>query len=306
MADLRMETKGIIFDIQRYSIHDGPGIRTIVFLKGCPLRCPWCSNPESQKAAPEIEYVRLNCILCRKCADVCPEKALTPSREEIVLDRTKCSMCGECIEVCPGGGMQLVGKSMTVGEVLQVVEKDRIFYDRSEGGITLSGGEPLLQHEFASALLESSHRRGLHTCIETTGSQSWENCRKVIQHTDVVLFDLKIWNPVSHLKTVGVSNEIVLENARKTVELGKEVIVRVAVIPGYNDDLENLHNIAAFARQIGVREIHLLPYHRMGEPKYGRLGRAYLLKEVKPHTREELAQMAAELTFHGVKIQIGG
>jgi pyruvate formate lyase activating enzyme len=302
----QQEIKGAIFDIQRYSIHDGPGIRTVVFFKGCPLKCPWCSNPEAQNTSEEIEYSRMDCFLCLCCVDACSERALTHGEEGIHVDREKCSLCGKCVEVCLSGGIRQVRKMVTVEEVLQIVEKDRAFYESSGGGITLSGGEPLSQHEFASSLLQASKQRGLHTCIETTGYQQWKHCLQVIRYADTVLFDLKIWNPASHRKIVGVSNEMILKNARKIVELGKELIIRVPLIPGYNDNPENLGGFVGFARQIGVAEMHLLPYHRLGESKYDRLGRSYPLKDLQPPTREEMNKVGDELTTHGIKIQIGG
>lgn len=306
MKNIDKEENGIIFDIQRYSIHDGPGIRTIVFLKGCPLACPWCSNPESQKTAPEIEYSAVDCLRCRRCITACPRQALTESNDEIRIDRRRCDMCGECLKVCAAEALRFVGKGMTVSQVMAVVEKDKVFYQKSGGGITLSGGEPLMQPQFSAALLARCKSQDIHTAIETTGFQVWDKMWPVIQKADVVLLDIKLWDSLRHYEIVGVTNKLILENTKKMVDSGKQVIIRVPIIPGYNDRVEELKEIATFARRIGVKELNLLPYHRLGEAKYRRLGREYQLNEVKVPTVEEIEAVAKQLQIADLKIQVGG
>ncbi len=301
-----LSKSGIIFDIQRYSIHDGPGIRTIVFIKGCPLKCPWCANPESQKMTLEIMYSKNLCSLCKRCIEVCSSNALKEVNGRIKVDRELCRVCGKCCQVCLMDARKIVGKRVTVDEVLSVVEKDRIFYERSGGGITLSGGEPLMQPEFSAALLAACKDKGLHTVIETSGYQKWELLWPVIINTDLVLLDIKIMDSSLHKEVIGVPNELILDNAKRISESGKEIIIRIPVIPGYNDSIDNLSNTAEFATKIGVKEIHLLPYHRLGESKYERLGRKYELKDIKVPSKEYLEHLVDRLQKYNLEIRIGG
>lgn len=247
MTKSLLKAKGVLYNIQRYSLHDGPGIRTTVFFKGCPLKCPWCANPESQKI--EVEEM----------------------------------------------SSQKVGYSISVQDVLGVVLRDKAFYRRSSGGMTLSGGEPLMQPEFASALAKEAKKENTHIAIETSGYSKWEIFWKVIEKIDLVLLDIKMMDSQQHQEVVGTSNEIILENAKKAVEKNKEVIFRIPVIPRYNDSQDNLFKTANFAKDIGVKEIHLLPYHRLGESKYKQLGRAYELDGVTPPTREALRIIARSM-----------
>lgn len=297
---------GMIFDIQRYSIHDGPGIRTVVFFKGCPLRCPWCSNPESQKGALELSYSAIDCVLCKSCVSACPREAITELDGKIHIDRKACNACGRCWDVCVHGALKPIGKMVTVGEVLSVVEKDRVFYERTGGGVTLSGGEPLAQPDFCYALLQACKSKGLHTAMETTGYQKWSIIEPILEYVDLVLLDIKTMDSERHKEVTGVANDVILSNARKAAEIGKRIIVRVPIIPGYNNTKVNIELTAKFAVEIAAVELHVLPYHRLGEAKYARLGREYLMKGTKEPSSSEmgfLAQVAREV---GVVVQIGG
>ncbi|HHW03892.1 MAG TPA: glycyl-radical enzyme activating protein [Thermoanaerobacterales bacterium] len=296
----------MIFDIQRYSIHDGPGIRTIVFLKGCPLRCPWCANPESQKMVPEIMYSEIKCVLCQRCVNACPVNAIKVINGKIHIDRELCNVCGLCWEACLNEALKVAGKEVTVKEVLSIVEKDRIFYERSGGGVTLSGGEPLMQAEFSAALLAACKKKGLNTAIETSGYQKWELFLPILENTDLVLLDIKMMNTDLHRKIIGVPNNLILDNARKIVELGKDIIVRIPIIPGYNDSIENLRNTAEFAANIGIKEVHLLPYHRLGESKYNQLGRIYNLKDVNVPSTNYIESLTQIFIKNNLKTQVGG
>lgn len=301
-----LQTQGMIFDIQRYNIHDGPGIRTVVFFKGCPLRCVWCSNPESQQGTPELMYFPLDCRHCLMCLSQCPTQALTLVDETVVIDRRRCDMCGACWQSCHAGGLRVIGNRMSVAEVMDVVRRDRVFYERSEGGVTLSGGEPLAQPEFCLALLTACRSEGLHTTIETSGFQRWEVLHAIISQVDLVLLDVKVVDGEAHLRLTGVPNSLIFANARRIIELGKPLIMRVPVVPGQNDTLANIRDTAVLAADLGARELHLLPYHRLGEAKYGRLGKDYTLSGVIPPTAANLECLAQEVRSVDIKIQVGG
>ncbi len=302
-----VDQPGTIFDIQRYSIHDGPGIRTTVFLKGCPLRCPWCANPASQRFAPEVEYLGDRCLRCFCCADACPRGAISPVLGEHRLDRVACDGCGRCAEACPAGALRIVGRQVTVGEVVDVVERDRLFYARSGGGVTLSGGEPAAQPEFASALLRACKRRGFHTAIQTTAAQSWNHLGSVVREADLVMLDVKVLDGALHRQLCGASNELILANARRIAESkGQAVVVRIPVIPGYTGSPSLVQRIVDFASSLGISEVHLLPYHRLGEAQYERLGRTYPLRGQPACPDEDCRALVARLDRRGLRIIIGG
>jgi pyruvate formate lyase activating enzyme len=268
-----VKSNGIIYNIQRYSIHDGPGIRTTIFFKGCPLRCFWCQNPESQSMKPEIFLNKDNCTLCGRCADACPTGASTLSERSATIDRSKCIGCGRCAEACPNEARTLVGRQTTVDEIMQEVIRDKKFYDNSGGGVTLSGGEPLAQPEFALSILQSCREAGIHTAIETCGLAAWPTMEKLLEYTDLVLYDIKCVESGKHRAAAGQPNELILENARKIARL-KPMWVRVPMIPGFNDTIEEVKAITRFVRtELGPIDINLLAYNKLGEGKYGRLDR---------------------------------
>jgi pyruvate formate lyase activating enzyme len=292
--------KGIVFNIQRYSLHDGPGIRTIVFLKGCPLDCQWCSNPESKSAKKQIVLKPDGCLSCGKCYEVCPSGARADS------NFTGCTFCGECAKICPMEALEIIGREMTVDEVLEEVEKDRSFFHSSGGGVTLSGGEPLVQHKFAYELIRALKKMHLHTAIETTGYAPFENAEKVLGSVDLILYDLKHMDDEKHKKYTGVSNALILENARRIAKTKKDdMIFRMPLIGGVNADRENLERLADFAEELGVLEVHLLPYHKYGEGKYKKLGVEYIFEGYTPDDAE-IEEDIRLLEARGIRAKKGG
>ncbi len=305
MEKIEYDLEGTVFNIQRYSLHDGPGIRTIPFLKGCPLACKWCSNPESQKPQPEIMYQKSNCIHCGKCFEACRYGALSKENPYMV-DRDRCVACGACAEVCPTNALVLKGKKMTVWEVIHELQKDENIYRRSDGGITLSGGESLSQPKFTRELLRACKERGWHTAIETTGMTTKEIIESVMPFVDLALTDIKIIDPSIHKNVTGVDNQIILENLIRISNLTK-TIVRIPVIPNVNDNIEAIREIAEFTKLMkNINEIHLLPYHNFGENKYNLLGRIYPLHGVKELPKDKINLLKQEIEKFDIACQIGG
>lgn len=305
MEKIEYDLEGTVFNIQRYSLHDGPGIRTIPFLKGCPLACKWCSNPESQKPQPEIMYQKSNCIRCGKCFEACRYGALSKENPYMV-DRDRCVACGACAEVCPTNALVLKGKKMTVWEVIHELQKDENIYRRSDGGITLSGGESLSQPKFTRELLRACKERGWHTAIETTGMTTKEIIELVMPFVDLALTDIKIIDPSIHKNVTGVDNQIILENLIRISNLTK-TIVRIPVIPNVNDNIEAIREIAEFTKLMkNINEIHLLPYHNFGENKYNLLGRIYPLHGVKELPKDKINLLKQEIEKFDIACQIGG
>lgn len=299
--------KGIVSEIERFAIEDGPGIRTLVFMKGCPLSCLWCSNPESQKLEPEVAYFKDKCIGCGKCAEICPQKAISYVKDKgLVIDRNKCDSCGLCAEVCPSGSKVLIGKPMTADEIIAEVKKDSAFYQRSVGGITVSGGEPTLQSDFLIELLAKCRAQGLNTAIETSGYTGWANLENIARHTDLVFYDLKHMDSPVHKKLTGVRNELILANLENLSQLNKPIIVRVPLIPGYNDSLKNIESTIDFVKRLdNIQRLEVLPYHRLGQAKYESLDRKYELKELLPPARKNLDRLTALGVKKGIQLQIG-
>lgn len=307
-------TEGIIFDIQRYSIHDGPGIRTVVFFKGCPLRCAWCSNPEGQQAAPAIEFFAAHCQRCGHCLEVCPQAAINGDLDCAPvgkLDRTACNLCGRCTEACAHAALKVSGRTVTAADVLAEVKKDRGFYRKSGGGVTLSGGEPLAQPAFAAEILRRCGDANIHTAVETCGYASEDVFRRVVDAADLVLFDLKHMDPAAHAQGTGVSNGPVLANLEQLVRWGKPVLARVPLIPGWNDGPGNLSAVAALLAHLGIRDVHLMPFHQLGKDKYRRLGMRYELPDVPSvlgaaNGRATVLSAKTVLESAGLAVQIGG
>jgi pyruvate formate lyase activating enzyme len=303
------ETKGVIFNIQRYSIHDGPGIRTTVFIKGCPLRCVWCQNPESQALLPQIFFNSEKCTGCGQCAQVCPEGAIDIYEGKSRTNRQLCRGHGKCAEACPNEARNLMGRYATAAEVFQEVNSDAIFYQRSGGGVTLSGGEPLAQPEFAISLLRLCQNAGMHTALDTCGYAKWETLRPVLDYVDLVLYDFKHMDPAEHKKHTGVSNSLILDNARRIYhECAIPMLARVPIVPGYNDSVENLEATASFiASELGTSvKVHLLPYHRLGETKYERLGRADKSVHIQPPSEERVLELKQVFESLGLTAYVGG
>lgn len=298
-------TEGILFNIQRFSLHDGPGIRTIPFFKGCPLTCKWCSNPESQRPQPELIFKKNDCIRCGKCIEVCKQKALSPNNPYFI-DRERCIQCGDCTRVCPTQALEMKGKRMTVAEVMLELQKEANLFRRSGGGITLSGGEPLAQPEFARELLKACKEKGWHTAIETTGFTTKEVVEDVFPWIDLALTDIKAIDPVVHQQNTGVDNSKILENLIRISFITK-VIVRIPVIPGVNDNPDEIRSIAEFARLMsGVDTIHLLPYHAFGENKYSLLGRIYPMNKAESSNEMKMEALKKVVESMGFHCHLGG
>ena len=301
-----MDTHGIVFDIQRYSIHDGPGIRTTVFLKGCPLRCPWCHNPEGQESAPELLLALGLCIRCGACLEACPNQAAGVAAEAADAS-AQCTRCGACVEACASGARRMAGASLTVADVLAAVDKDRVFYVESGGGVTFSGGEPLMQAAFLRACLEGSRERGHHTAVDTCGHAPTRELLDVAAAVDLFLFDLKLMDDVRHRELLGVSNRLILDNARALGKRGAPMWLRVPLLPGVNDDQKNLEATARFARSLGsVAQVNVLPYHRTGSEKYRRLGRSDGLESRPEPAPERVAEVVEFLSKQGLNVKVGG
>ena len=275
-----------MFDIQKFSIHDGPGIRTTVFLKGCPLKCAWCHNPESQERGVEISFLPDRCIGCGFCFKVCPYGCHSMEDGVHVFNREKCDRCALCTEECYAQALEVVGKTMTVVEVIDEVMKDEPFYKTSGGGMTLSGGEPLFQAEFSLSLLREAKNRGLHTCIETSGHGSYATIEKMRELVDIFLFDFKESDPDKHREFTGVDNRLILKNLYKLGATDAEIFLRCPIIPGLNDRENHLDAIADLANDIGtIQQIDILPYHPLGKSKSDRIGKQYPLDD-KPFAEE--------------------
>ncbi len=284
-----MDERALIFNIQKFSLHDGPGIRTTVFIKGCPLRCRWCANPESQSGWMQLLYDRAKCLMCGKCAAGCPAKAIVLTADGVHIDEGACVRCGSCAAGCPGDALSVEGKPMAVEEVVRVCMQDEVFYEESGGGVTLSGGEPLVHPEFSLALLTALKQRGIRTAIETTGCTAPEVFDRVTAQADLLLFDVKHPDAERHRWGTGVDNAQIIANLRRALAAGKDVLPRIPVIPGFNDGTDVARRFAALLNDVGAKRVQLLPFHQFGEKKYALLGRDYDLANVRPLHEEDLS-----------------
>lgn len=295
------DKEGLIFDIQKFSINDGPGIRTTVFLKGCPLHCPWCHNPEGINFKPEIMFFAERCSGCLRCLEVCPNEATYKNQEgKILINREKCTACGKCVEVCWDDARRLCGKWMTIAEVFKEIEKDIEFYKNSGGGVTLSGGEPLAQARFSQSVLLRCKDAGIHTAIDISGFAPWESIVNILPVVDLVLFDLKTMDENKHRQVIGVSNDLILRNAQRIDDFGVPMIMRIPIVPGFNNGTEDIESLADFIRSLKeVVRVDLLPYHRLGVSKYERLARPYPLRETNSSKLEEVVRYYKEILEKG-------
>jgi pyruvate formate lyase activating enzyme len=286
---------GVTFNIQRFSTEDGPGIRTTVFLKGCPLHCAWCHNPEGLSPSPELMWYHARCIGVRDCLRACPEDALELTPEGMQIDRERCTACGDCTDACPTGALEIIGQGWTPEEVFAEVMKDRVFYETSGGGVTLSGGEPMMQDEFVLALAGLCREAGVHVALDTCGVVAWERYERVLPVIDLVLYDLKLFDRERHRASTGVDNSIVLENARRFAAAGKRMWIRTPIIPGYTADEENIAALADFigTELLTVERWDLLAYTNLGQPKYRRLDLPYALEGVPLLTQAEMEALHA-------------
>ena len=312
---------GKVYDIQGFSVQDGPGIRTTVFLKGCPLRCPWCHSPESQQFHAQLSWMAMRCAgieKCGKCLDACTKRAISPGRvvqhaatqediRHVQINRTLCDNCGECAGVCYQKALYICGTDYTVEELVKRVIKDKPFYDNSGGGVTVSGGEPLCQPAFTMQLLKNLKENGIHTALDTTGYVPFDVIGRVLPYTDLFLYDLKHMNSEQHRIVVGVPNELILENARKIAKAGGRMQIRIPVIPDFSDSAESIRDTGMFCKSLGeaVTMIQLLPYHNLGVMKYQRLDDSKVVLEAEPPSdatihslRELLESLGLPVTVH--------
>jgi len=296
---------GLVFNVMRFSLHDGPGIRTTVFLKGCPLRCWWCHNPESQSPTPEVIYFEERCVRSGECVRACPHQALRWDGQ-LLLDALRCQRCGGCASACPTGARELAGHKMTVPDLLAEVSKDRVFFEESGGGVTISGGEPLMQAEFVETVLAACRVDRIHTVLETCGFAEWRTVERVAANVDLFLYDLKLIDVERHRHYTGVTNDLILDNLRRLSERGSAIVVRVPVVPGVNDDRTSLEALSAFLSPLGLRNVDLLPYHRIGSEKYHRLRLPYRMAGVPTPTAERMEALATHLRSDGFQVRVGG
>lgn len=298
---------GIVFDIQHYAIYDGPGIRTLIFLKGCPLKCVWCQNPESQKLKPQMSYFKEKCLLCESCVKSCPNDALKLINDEIIRDEDLCVDCGTCVEACPNNVMEKIGMERSSEELVELVLRDKPFYDTSGGGVTISGGEPTMQINFLLELLKSLKKEEIHTAIETCGYFKEDLIERLVEHVDLFLFDIKHINSDIHKEFTGVTNDRILNNFKKLLlKVGIDrIIPRIPLIPGVNIDLNTLNEIALYLLSINYSgPVHLMPYNKLAKTKYEKIGIGALYREMGDLTDQNLIKITKLFEKYSFKVII--
>lgn len=300
--------KALIFDIKRYCINDGPGIRLTIFLKGCPLACRWCHNPESISPQVQKLFIVAKCIRCNACVWVCPEKACTLTDQGIVTDADRCTLCGKCAEVCPTRATEMSGQLRSTAELMAEIEREIPFFDQSGGGVTFSGGEPLLYPDFLAEILDACGQRHIHRAVDTSGYVDTEDLLRIAERTDLFLYDLKLMDPTRHLQQTGVSNEKILENLSALAETGAAIQVRIPLVKGVNDDDDNIRAAAEFVAGLAgeKKPVSLLPYHGIAAGKHQKLGQIYDDADMAEPTREDLARVIAIFAEHGLTATVGG
>jgi pyruvate formate lyase activating enzyme len=300
--------KSLIFDIKRYAINDGPGIRVVIFFKGCNLHCAWCHNPESISPKIEKMYAMAKCIKCASCVDACPENAITLTPDGIITDPDLCKICGKCAEVCPTKAIEMSGKEMSVSEIMDSIEKERVFFDQSGGGVTFSGGEPLVHTKMLVELLDECGKRGIHRIVDTAGNVRTETILDVARKTDLFLYDLKMMDSVLHKKWINSGNEKILHNLNAIAGAGAHIIIRIPLIGGVNDTDENIEHTAKFISELAgdKKEVHLLPYHNIARNKYLKLGKADDFETLYEPDKKTLARAISKFGEYGIKASVGG
>ena len=297
--------KANIFNIQRFSIHDGPGIRTTVFFKGCPLKCTWCHNPESQNSEREILYDKNKCTLCGKCMKACKNNAIEIKNNILTTNMDKCTFKGDCTVCCINSARQVAGKEYTVDEVVEEVLKDRVFYKNSKGGVTLSGGEPLIYADFVEELLKKLKKENTHTAVDTCGYGDFEVLERISKYTDLFLYDLKLMDDDKHILYTGLSNAVIIDNLIRLSKIHKNINLRLPLIEGINADEDNMIRILKFIKDTNVKKINFLPYHDIGRHKYEKLSRPYS-ENMKRPADEKLKRFKEIFEKEGYKVKIGG
>ncbi|WP_107689603.1 glycyl-radical enzyme activating protein [Coprothermobacter proteolyticus] len=301
--------QGTVFDVQRFAVHDGPGIRTLVFLKGCPLSCWWCQNPEGISPIPELMHFEFRCMRCGTCQEVCPQHALELTQGGVVIDRTQCTRCGVCAHYCPTTAWQMVGFTLSVKELMQELEKDRLYYDQSGGGVTFTGGEPFMQAHFLQHALKACKELRIHTAVETSGFVPKDIFSQLAPLIDVFLYDQKLADSQQHAYFTGVPNELIKENLKALAGSGRasDVIIRIPLIPGITDAHRNIEGLISFLKNdIGsVRRVDLLPFHDVGE-KYVRLGKPYRMPTHESPDADHVEHIKALFENSGFTVKVGG
>ena len=297
----------LVFDIKRYAINDGPGIRIVIFLKGCNLDCVWCHNPEGISAGQERMYAQTKCIQCGTCVAACPEQAIVLTGDGIVTDNLLCSLTGLCAAVCPTTAIEMTGKRMSLEEILAEIEKERVFFDQSGGGVTFSGGEPLLHPDFLIKLLDECGKRGIHRAVDTAGLVNSEILMDIASRTDLFLYDLKMMDPERHRQWTGVPNEKILQNLKLLASAGAKMIIRIPLIGGVNDDPENMDETARFVASLDgeKKEVNLLPYHKIAQTKYQKLGRPDAFRLLNEPGKEAITMALRIFKEYGIHAAIG-
>jgi pyruvate formate lyase activating enzyme len=300
--------ESLIFDIKRYAINDGPGIRVVIFFKGCNLHCAWCHNPESISAKVEKMYAPAKCIKCGSCVEACPKNAITLTPEGILTDPDLCKMCGKCAEVCPTKAIEMSGKVMSVTEIMDAIEKERVFFDQSGGGVTFSGGEPLVHTKMLIRLLDECGNRGIHRTVDTAGNVSTETILEVAKRTDLFLYDLKMMDSELHREWTTAGNSKILHNLRVISDAGKHIIIRIPLIGGINDTEENIKQTAKFISELAGEKklVHLLPYHPIAQNKYMKLGKSDDFEKLFEPDKETLDSAIAKFGEYGIMASVGG
>lgn len=298
--------KAMIFNIQKFSVHDGPGIRTTVFFKGCTLKCLWCHNPESQNLKQEMLYDREKCVMCGMCEKVCPQKAITNVNNSMVTDMDKCDFCGECVTYCLYGARQIAGKEYTVEQVVKEVVKDKVFYEQSGGGVTLSGGEPLVQIDFAEELLRRLKDEGIKTAVDTCGAIKFEYLERAAKYADLFLYDLKLMDDEKHKEFIGSSNKLIIDNLQKLAKIHDNIYLRMPIIEGVNAEVSHIEKTIELIEGLNIKKVYLLPYHDIAKHKYKKLGREYEEAKMQVPSNEKMNSFKDMFARKGYEVKIGG